>query len=118
MRAPEKWRAGKAEAHGTKVYTDTGGSVAWCPAVSSSEAAHCVSAAEAHRRAVLMASAPDLLDENERLRAQIGALTEVATGFVPHKFMGLCPDSVAGFDSRDPNCKACRVLINAKGLAK
>lgn len=56
------WRAGKAEPHGTRVMTDTGGSVAWVPAVSSSEKSHCVSPQEAHRRAVLMSASEDLLE--------------------------------------------------------
>lgn len=59
------WRAGKAESHGTRVMTDTGGSVAWVPTVSSSEKSHCASQEEAHRRAVLMAAAPELLEALE-----------------------------------------------------
>lgn len=30
---------------------------------------------------------------------------------MPHDLNGLCPDSVAGMDSRDPDCAACRALM-------
>ena len=40
-------------------------------------------------------------------------LKDVATGAIKHDYMGLCPDSIEGHDSRDPKCPACRVLIEA-----
>lgn len=55
------WCAGGAHPDGTWVYTETGGNVAWVPAGLSSNSAASVSAEEAHRRALLIAAAPELL---------------------------------------------------------
>lgn len=39
------------------------------------------------------------------------ALERVATGEVRHLHNGLCPDAIEGFESRDPNCPACQVIM-------
>lgn len=62
------WRAGRAEADGTRVVNSTDGTVAWVPAVWSSVASNKVTADEAHRRAVLMAASEDLLAALQKLR--------------------------------------------------
>lgn len=41
----------------------------------------------------------------------VQALIEVAVGKVQHLYRGTCPDAIEGFDSRDQQCPACRVLI-------
>ena len=41
-------------------------------------------------------------------------LIAVATGEIKHTFNGLCPDPIEGFDSRDPVCPACKILIEAE----
>ena len=40
-------------------------------------------------------------------------LIAVATGEIEHAGNGLCPDPIEGFDSRDPDCPACKILIEA-----
>lgn len=45
--------------------------------------------------------------------AEVKRLLDVATGRVRHDFLGLCPDSIEGPDSRDPQCPACKVLLLA-----
>ena len=40
-------------------------------------------------------------------------LIAVATGEIKHAGNGLCPDPIEGFDSRDPDCPACKILIEA-----
>ncbi|MBF4628914.1 TetR/AcrR family transcriptional regulator [Curtobacterium flaccumfaciens] len=42
------------------------------------------------------------------------SLLAVATGRQEHEYLGLCPDGVEGPDSRDPDCKACQVLVEAE----
>ena len=43
----------------------------------------------------------------------IKTLIAVATGKIPHNYRsGLCPDELQP-DSRDPDCPACRILIEA-----
>ncbi len=44
--------------------------------------------------------------ERDNLKAKFKAAFEM-----PHDWNGLCPDSVAGMDSRDPDCAACRALM-------
>jgi hypothetical protein len=39
------------------------------------------------------------------------AMIDVAIGKKRHDWRGTCPDSVEGYDSRDPQCPACKVLI-------
>lgn len=39
-------------------------------------------------------------------------LERVATGQVLHRHNGLCPDAVEGFNSRDPECPACQILLS------
>jgi hypothetical protein len=41
-------------------------------------------------------------------------LIQVATGALAHVYAGTCPDAVAGWDSRDEHCPACRVLMEAE----
>lgn len=63
----------------------------------------------------------DLLEAVEALAAHSEAEAEpisiapqaidAATGKLPHRNIGLCPDELAGFDSRDPGCAACRALV-------
>ena len=43
-------------------------------------------------------------------RAQVDRLLDVALGRVKHTYNGLCPDGIEGWDTRDPECPACRVL--------
>ena len=45
----------------------------------------------------------------------IKTLIAVATGEIDHTGKGLCPDRIEGFDSRDPGCPACKILIEAEG---
>ena len=45
----------------------------------------------------------------------IKKLIAVATGEIEHAGNGLCPDRIEGFDSRDPDCPACKILIEAEG---
>ena len=43
----------------------------------------------------------------------IKTLIAVATGKIPHNYQsGLCPDELQP-DSRDPDCPACKILIEA-----
>ena len=44
----------------------------------------------------------------------IKTLIAVATGKIPHNYRsGLCPDELQP-DSRDPDCPACKILIEAE----
>lgn len=40
-------------------------------------------------------------------------LLDVATGKIQHRYLGLCPDSIYGTDSRDPGCPACQAITAA-----
>ncbi len=44
------------------------------------------------------------------LNAATDGLVKIATGQVVHVYRGLCPDAVTGFDSRDSDCPACKIL--------
>ena len=44
----------------------------------------------------------------------IKKLIAVATGEIAHTNNGLCPDMVAGYDSRDPDCLACQIIMQAE----
>lgn len=44
----------------------------------------------------------------------IKKLIAVATGEIAHTNNGLCPDMVAGYDSRDPDCLACQIIMEAE----
>lgn len=44
----------------------------------------------------------------------IKKLIAVATGEIAHTNNGLCPDMGDGYDSRDPDCLACRIIIEAE----
>ncbi len=35
----------------------------------------------------------------------------VATGEIKHLYSGLCPDATEGADARDPDCEACKILV-------
>lgn len=41
-------------------------------------------------------------------------LIKVATNEIDHDYYGLCPDIVDGFDCRDPDCKACQIIMSAE----
>jgi hypothetical protein len=41
-------------------------------------------------------------------------LFRIGTGELEHAYAGKCPDAVAGRDSRDEHCPACRVLMEAE----
>ena len=47
-------------------------------------------------------------------RALVRDLIRVGTGELAHLYAGVCPDAVAGRDSRDAQCPACRVLMEAE----
>ena len=49
------------------------------------------------------------------IKKLIAELIAVATGEIDHAGNGLCPDHIEGFDSRDPGCPACKILIEAEG---
>ena len=58
----------------------------------------------------------ELASASERIAAleqDAAQLIDVATGRIKHDFMGMCPDRIVGPDARDPDCPACRVLIDA-----
>lgn len=42
------------------------------------------------------------------------ALRMVATNQMRHLYNGLCPDDVAGHDSRDPACPVCKAIGPAR----
>lgn len=48
--------------------------------------------------------------------ALLDCLRNIATGEMTHNRNGECPDSIAGYDSRDIDCLACRALIAADRL--
>lgn len=48
------------------------------------------------------------MEDNYRL---IAKLYMVATGEIAHAYNGLCPDSMEGPYSRDPNCEVCVALM-------
>jgi len=56
---------------------------------------------------------PTMEEIAEALRATI----KVASNETRHVYMGLCPEELEGFDSRDEECDACKILIKAKQLA-
>lgn len=47
----------------------------------------------------------------------IKKLIAVATGEIAHENAGLCPDMVASYDSRDPECLACQIIVEAERAA-
>jgi hypothetical protein len=51
------------------------------------------------------------LFEPETVTTAADDLYRVATGIIRHDYAGACPDDVEGWGSRDPECAACRVLI-------
>lgn len=44
-------------------------------------------------------------------------LIDVGTGKIAHLNMGLCPGIVEGHDTRDDECPACKVLMQATEAA-
>ncbi len=44
----------------------------------------------------------------------ISQLLDVARRKIEHVNNGMCPDDLEGFDVRDDECPACRVLIEAE----
>jgi len=63
-------------------------------------------AAQAERYRVLLSN----IDHTQPVNAR---LLEIATGEISHLYAGLCPDSVTGTRSRDPECPACRAIETA-----
>lgn len=51
------------------------------------------------------------------IKKLIAELIAVATGEIEHAGNGLCPDRIEGFDSRDPDCPACKILIEAESVS-
>ena len=47
------------------------------------------------------------------IKKLIAELIAVATGEIDHTGNVLCPDPIEGFDSRDPDCPACKILTDA-----
>lgn len=47
-------------------------------------------------------------------RLAVENLLAVATGREEHLYQGGCPDDVEGWETRDPECKACQVLVDAE----
>lgn len=43
-------------------------------------------------------------------------LRAISTGELRHAFNGMCPDTVEGASTRDPDCPACQALIEADQL--
>lgn len=52
--------------------------------------------------------------ERDALAALLRECRDVATGWQDHYWMGACPGLDAGFNSRDPNCPACAVLLRVE----
>ena len=48
------------------------------------------------------------------IKKLIAELIAVATGEIDHTGDGLCPDRIESFDSRDPDCPACKILTEAE----
>ena len=48
----------------------------------------------------------------------IKQLIDVATGATGHLNNGMCPDFITGNNSRDEDCPACQVLIEADRIAQ
>ena len=48
----------------------------------------------------------------------IKRLIDVATGATGHLNNGMCPDFITGNNSRDEDCPACQVLIEADRIAQ
>ena len=51
---------------------------------------------------------------NKTLPKLVRDLIRIGTGELAHLYAGVCPDAVAGRDSRDEHCPACRVLMEAE----
>lgn len=51
--------------------------------------------------------------ERDEAKAKLARLLAVLSGDVRHAYAGACPDAVAPAD-RDPECPACRVLVEAE----
>ncbi len=51
---------------------------------------------------------------NRETNRAIRDLIDVATGQIPHLYMGRCPDVVDGHKKRDKKCPACRVIERAE----
>lgn len=41
-------------------------------------------------------------------------LLSILTGEVRHIYAGRCPDDLEGWDSRDPECPACKIMIDVE----
>ena len=57
----------------------------------------------------------DTLQPTKKMRIEkmdTKTLIDIATGKIPHNRSGLCPDELQP-DSRDPDCPACKILIEA-----
>lgn len=51
---------------------------------------------------------------DSRTQQLMRALIDVGSGKIAHENNGSCPDAVEGFDTRNDECPACRVLIAAQ----
>ena len=47
----------------------------------------------------------------------IALIDRLSPQSISHIYEGLCPDSIEGWDSRDPECEACRQLEAAREAA-
>lgn len=45
-------------------------------------------------------------------------LRDVATTKIQHLYQGCCPDSLDGFDERDTECEACRIILEIENIIK
>lgn len=54
--------------------------------------------------------------KNDEAIKVVQDLIDVGSGKITHSYNGLCPDDVEGFDTRDDECPACRILIAAQRL--
>ena len=52
------------------------------------------------------------------MKHPIKQLIDVATGATGHLNNGMCPDFITGNNSRDEDCPACQVLIEADRIAQ
>lgn len=46
--------------------------------------------------------------------ADLAILVKVARGEVQHDYAGRCPDPVEGYESRDPECPICQLIMRVE----
>lgn len=69
--------------------------------------------AEVAHGAVLQTTV-EIVVKRDALAALLLECHDVATGRQDHTWMGACPGLDAGFNSRDPKCPACAVLLRVE----